>query len=200
MLSAGGAPAQVAANAYTLVGKPESYPIAGAMRRHVVAIRVPYGKARPELHALLERVAREQHKKLRSDALMVYAYRQDEGTDGQPSVGRAVIAPFGEWGKAAERGPVRVVVEIEPSYFAGSPARANGTAKRLVTEGATQRVDISRRFESWRPEDVVAEVPVGTTVTILETRTSGPYVTRYRVRLKHRGKTIVGWVHDSEVR
>jgi hypothetical protein len=61
-------------------------------------------------------------------------------------------------------------------------------------------VSVSRRFESWNDADIVAKVSTGTVVAILETRTSGPYVTRHRIKVTKNGTSIEGWVHASEVK
>ncbi len=91
-------------------------------------------------------------------------------------------------------------VDLEDAYFAGDPNQATGQTKVLVSEGRSKTIFLSRRFESWGDADLVANVPAGTAVEILETRTSGPSVTRYRVRARVRGKAVQGWVFDSDVR
>jgi hypothetical protein len=191
---------QAAGGGYTMAGPPENVSTGIAPRRFVVRIRVPFGKSRQDVEALLDQVVREQQRALRASALTVFAYRPGDPIDGAYSVGRAVIAPFGDWARAGERGPLQVRIDVESSYFAGDPSQATGTKKRLVSEGALRSVFVSRRFESWGDTDLIARVPLGTPVTILETRTYGPYVTRYRIRVKHRSKVIEGWVHDSDVR
>jgi hypothetical protein len=192
-------PAQSGRAEYTVVGQPENYPTSTAPRRFVVRIRVPYGKTHRDVRALLERIARDQQRALNADALTVFAYRPKDPVDGTYSVGQATIAPYGDWALAGEAGPLRIHVDLQEAYFAGNPNRATGKIKRLISHGALRTVSISRRFESWGDADIIATVPAGTAVEILETRTSGPYLTRYRVRLKMHGKVVVGWIHDSDV-
>ncbi len=91
-------------------------------------------------------------------------------------------------------------VDLEDAYFAGDPNRATGQTKMLVSEGRSKTVFLSRRFESWGDADLVARLSAGMAVEILETRTSGPDITRYRIRARVRGNAVEGWVHDSDVR
>lgn len=192
-------PAQQPAPAYTVVGAPENVPSAAAPRRYVVRLRIPYGQSRQDVRTLLEQVATEQRAKLNAAALMVFAYRPSDPVTGTYSAGRAIIAPQGDWARAGESGPLKTVVDLQDAYFAGDPARSTGMKKYLVSAGRSHTVSLSRRFESWNDADILAEVSTGTVVDILETRTSGPYVTRYRVRVKKNGKLIEGWVHASAV-
>ncbi len=200
LLSAQPSQAQSSPQGYTLIGAPENKPFGGAPRRFVVRIHVPYGRTRAEVRELLERVAIEQQRTLKANAVTVFAYRPGDTGDGAYSVGRAVVAPHGEWARAAERGPMIARVDLEDAYFAGDPNQATGQTKVLVSEGRSKTIFLSRRFESWGDADLVANVPAGTAVEILETRTSGPSVTRYRVRARVRGKAVQGWVFDSDVR
>jgi hypothetical protein len=190
---------QSAGEGYKMVGAPENVPTRIAPRRFMVRIRMPFGKSRQEVESLLDQVVREKQRALRANAVTLFAYRPGDPIDGAYSVGRAVIAPFGDWARAGERGPLQVKIDVESSYFAGDPRQATGTKKRLVSEGALRSVFVSRRFESWADTDLIARVPRGTPVTILETRTYGPYVTRYRIRVKQNSTIIEGWVHDSDV-
>ena len=185
---------------FTIVGSPEKLPTASAPRRYTVRIRVPFGKSRQVVQALLERVAQEQQRALNANALTVFAYRPGDPVNGIYSVGEATIAPFGDWSRAGEQGPLRTTVTLRDEYFAGDPSKATGTMKVLTSEGALKTISLSRRFESWGDADIVARIRVGTTVQILETRTSGPYVTRFRIRVKSGGKVVEGWVHDNNVK
>jgi hypothetical protein len=192
--------AQAIPEGYTIVGRPENVPSSSAPRRFTVRIRVQFGKSRSEITTLLERVARQQQRDLRANAVTIFAYRPGDPTDGQYSVGRAMIAPYGDWSRAGENGPLRVQIDLENAYFSGDPARQNGTTKRFSSDGASRTVFVSRRFESWGDADIIARVSTGIDVLVLETRTSGPYLTRLKVRFRLRGKSIEGWVDDTDVR
>ena len=189
-----------AADSVEVVGPPENTPSPAAPRRYTVRVRVPYGLTRDQLTAMLTRVAEGRRRALDANALLVLAYRQGEPGSGPYTAGRAVIAPYGEWGWAGEPGPLQVKVDVADAYFAGDPTAATGSERVLVTDGRTQTIRLSRRFESGGDADVVAQLPAGTKVTILETRTSGRAITGYRVRAQQGGRKVEGWVRRENVR
>jgi hypothetical protein len=131
---------------------------------------------------------------------MVFAYGPGDRIDGTYTVARAVIAPNGRWDLASRRSPLAmaVAVDLNPEYFAPKRSLHLGATKRLTTTSPSGTISVSRRFESWRDEDIVAKVRTGTPVEIVESRRDG-FVNRIKVRFTYKGRAMEGWVFPYSV-
>jgi hypothetical protein len=179
-----------------IVGAPEAVHIAGA-KRFAVRATVPLGLTRDELRGLLAAAAEREARRLGADALMLFAYREGENPTGIYTAGRAVVAPGGDWSRARERGTApQTTVELEERYFAPPDELQAGASGVLMSAGASGEVALSRSAQSWHDEDIVAHLPAGARVTVVEVWRDA-YLTRYRVRGRTRERMVTGWVHKD---
>lgn len=170
--------------------------------RYSSRVLVPLGRTREELTATLEQAARTLADQTGADAVMVFAYRQGDKPSGAYTAGRAIYAPNGRWDEAGEDGPMQVIVELNDLYFAPPAARASAGDTVTLKSTLLDSVALSREYGSWSDDDIVARVPNGARVVVLDTR-SEPVVNeeliRYRVRTLDPAALHEGWVHKWDV-
>lgn len=157
----------------------------GRVSRFSSRIVVPLGRTREELAATLEQAARRLAAETGADAVMVFAYRDDDRPSGSYSAGRAIYAPNGKWEDADTGGPMRVQVDLNELYFA-LPVTHDVVGDTISVVGSyDDQVSISKEYGSWGDEDIVARVANGTRAIVLEYRSEpmGDHeFMRYRVR------------------
>jgi hypothetical protein len=96
----------------------------GYIRRRV-RIVVPLGLSKEILEGNLKHAAYSIYDKTRPNAVMVFAYREDDQEKSSYSAGRCILAPDGEWKKANQkvsRSELKAVVDLAEAYF--SPSKA----------------------------------------------------------------------------
>lgn len=96
----------------------------GVVKRRSVKTEVPRGLTPDELSFNLKHCIATQFNAFKPDSMMVYAYEEGSALEGPYSAGRAIFAPFGEWGKAqdgvAYNIPVqefKFSIDLAPKYF-----------------------------------------------------------------------------------
>jgi hypothetical protein len=89
----------------------------GTAKRFSRRIVIPLGRTREEVRETLKRASRDLLGQREVDAAMIFGYRPNESREGSYSVGRAVIAPGGDWSKASSGEQKRVSIELVESYF-----------------------------------------------------------------------------------
>lgn len=168
------------------------------MSRRII---VPLGRTRAEVEATLRRAARELHEETNADAIGIYAYRPQDDPSGQYSVGRAILAPNGDWSEAGSSGPMRTTVDLNELYFrpAVERVKAGDTVELISRRG--EPIEISNDYGAWYEEHIVARVQPGTHAVVLERRSEpmgDQEFVRYRIRTEGSPRAE-GWVHGSNV-
>lgn len=187
---------------YSQIGEIEDSSWAIA-RRFSSRIVIPIGRSRKEVKITLERAAKNLMEETNADAVMVFAYRPNDPTNGMYSVGRAIYAPNGRWEDAAKNNPKKISVYINDLYFE-VPDNNGKSGDTISLHNSTNKyVSISKKYESWQDIDIVARVPNGTKAIILK-RKSEPMgneeFIRYFIRTLGLSKKYEGWVHKHDSR
>ena len=172
--------------------------------RKVVRISVPFGLSRKELDNNLKQAAWAVYNKQKCNAVMVFAYREGDKVTGVYTAGRVILAPNGKW----EDGHLKdnkmiATVELSDLYFKKEKTSDN-KAKHIILLGEYKKVGVSNKFNSWMDEDIIVRIPNGTKAEILEVKkqavSSNYELTRYRIKVKYKGKIYIGWVHDFDTK
>lgn len=184
---------------YKMVGSPEDISIPAA-KRISARIIITEGRTRQEVVATLEKAARELFDKTDANAVMVFAYRPGDLTDGGFTVGRAVFAPEGKWESAASNEKIAITTDLSDLYF--SAKKQQPTIDKVITLKSTYSsyVAVSNEQGSWNDGNIIARVDNGTKANLLEIRkyhTDNYELVRFRVRIKSSPPTE-GWVHASD--
>lgn len=183
----------------------------GSAIRKSVKIVVPLGLTKEALEENLKDAAWTIFKKHNANAVMVFAYREDDTNKSTYSAGRCIMAPDGDWSKATERYPgipMRTVVDFADSYFGPKKTIAVNSLVELngVFPGTktVYDIDLSRKADSWDPdENIIVSIPAGTPATVIEIKkfiSSGGETIRYKVNADYKGRQYTGWVHDWQVK
>ena len=177
--------------------------------RLVVQIFVPPNQSREHLTDTIKRVmcsvySSKRAAGLRLGAIAIFAFKQ--GTDAQQGMfdaGRGDFAPFGDWSKADANVPLaqwRANVSLAESYFSETKTIAIGSRVTLSNDPT----NVSDDPKNWGDEHQIGEIRKGAKATVTDVRSeevgAPSKAVRYKVRLKRRGRTIEGWVHESAVR
>jgi len=174
----------------------------GDVKRLAVRIVVPLGRTQEELTATLERAAIEVSTATQADAITILAYRPQDTPTNQYTAGRAVYAPNGNWGDAASSEPKQISVDLNTLYFASASEMFASGDIVVLKDSTIQKVDLSREYNSWMDEDIIASVPNGTEAKVVEYRMEAigdQELIRYKVRISTGGDIVDGWVHRSDV-
>lgn len=190
---------------YKQVGEIENVSY-GDVRRFSARIVVPDGLSSKQLTEMLTDAVKAVTIKYNANAAMVFAFRTKDKDIATSTwtVGRAVYAPNGEWGDAAENAEKKTVVQLGKIYF--QPEKANtlksGSKTTLTSENETP-IEVSRSRDVWLPDQIIAKIPSGTSVIILEryekALTSEFIFARYRIKASYQEKEIEGWVFEEDV-
>lgn len=170
-------------------------------------IEVPLHRTRKEIEATLKKSVLDLYKKRQSrpKAISVFAYMPGDDFESAFTVGKAIYAPNGKWEDATKRGTMKFSFDIGTVYFDVSKLTeqfASGTQTQLKSPDSNF-VRISQSTDDWSDRKMVASVPEGTLVEIMDHKvlayTSGFYEIWFRVQLKQHGKKIEGWVRQNNI-
>lgn len=92
----------------------------GGATRKTLNIIVPAALTREALGQNMRHAARELYQQEQPDALIVFAYKEGDSTDGSYTAGMLTFAPYGEWGRAGEQvspDKYQAVIEVDESYL-----------------------------------------------------------------------------------
>jgi len=201
------AASQGGAAQYEQVGPVEDVSFAGA-RRVTARITIPPGYEREAVHKALEQAAELIAQKENASAVMIFAFRPEDDLSGAYTVGRAIYAPNGRWEDARSPAPKQAVIDMGSVYFSEEdPALpAVGDRVRLKSTLPTRPTTVAlyRDSEKWGDDEhTLATVPVGTEGVVLERKaravTAEVELIQYHVQLTYKGKSLDGWVFDSNV-
>ena len=116
----------------------------------------------------------------------------------------AVYAPNGEWGDAGENAAKEVSIQLGDLYFQEKEADTPGQGSKVTltsTDGSS--IGISRSRDEWTRDQIIANMPSGSTAMVLERyekALSADFLfIRYRVRTTYNGNQVEGWVHEEEI-
>jgi hypothetical protein len=191
---------------YQEVGKIRDLSIQGT-KRIIAHITIPLGRTEEEVRATLKKAAIEIAKREKAVATTIKAYRPNDKVTGVYTAGRAIYAPNGKWEDAATKAPMACIIEFDKNslYFKNEQASTTTKTKQkmVLTSKSGKPVGISRKRDSWTDDDIIANIPPGTSVVILkkhkEAITPEMVFIRCKVRVNWKGKNVVGWVHDYNI-
>jgi hypothetical protein len=188
---------------YKQVGEIEDFSY-GKVGRYSIRIIVPLGRTKDEVRATLEKaVVGLKEKKRNAKAIMVFAYRPDDNPHSTFSVGRATIAPNGEWGKSATSDPMKITIELGELYFSNAATSINEGNNVNLKDPKGGTISLSREFGNWGDDYIIAIVPSNTPAVILERRAEavgGSYeLVRYKVKIMQGGFSKEGWVFKNAI-
>ncbi|BBO79640.1 hypothetical protein DSCO28_02060 [Desulfosarcina ovata subsp. sediminis] len=175
----------------------------GKIKRIVAHIVIPLGRTNEEVRETLKKAAIEIGNREHAKATTVKGYRpQDKDRTGQWTVGQATYAPNGRWEDADTNSPLSVTVELSKDslYFQKEEASKIGKNFILKEQGGGP-VEISKYRDNWGDKDIIAKLPSGTDVTIIE-RYEKPITSEMlltRVRVRDEKNEIEGWVFGEDV-
>lgn len=171
--------------------------------RKVIRITLPDNLSKQEVEENLKHAAWNEYNKEKPNALMVYAYRQSDNYNGGYTVGQAILAPNGKWENAGENGPMQVSINLGTTYFEKPEKTLKAGTKVKLKDEYDPKLGISGKLDKWNDEDFIVKVPNGTNAEIVEVKkqalSPGFTMTRYRVKVKYKGKTYIGWVNESDM-
>lgn len=175
----------------------------GRIKRVVVNIIIPLGRTEKEVHETLKKAAIEIGKREHAKAAAVKGYRpQDKERTGTYTVGQATYAPNGKWGDADSNAPMSVTVELSKDSLYFRKEQTTKTGKNFILKEAQGGpISISRNRDNWGDKNIIAKIPSGTPVSVLERYevpiSSSMLLTRVHVRVEK--KKLEGWVFGSDV-
>jgi hypothetical protein len=188
---------------YAEYGLPEDVSFAGVKRIKAVII-IPLGYTEAQVRVLLEQAARTIGTREKARATSIFAYRPQDNLSSPYTIGQAIYAPNGRWEDARLNTPLAVTITLGTLYFREEPSNQpkQGDQAALISQRETT-IDFSRSSKSWGRTDIIAQIPVGTSITIVERQefplTAHEVMIRYLVRVQWQGKVIEGWVHGDQI-
>ena len=197
---------------YEIVGGLEDDSIVSegdSIWRYTRRISIPLGRSEKQLKATLRKALLDLHKEVTPwpyHALMILAYRPDDDSKQIYSAGKAVLSPNGLWADAAKPGPLEVLTVVSHAYTKPTEEELQEKRTRLVlapSERSYSRlVRISKTWESWEEKDIIAKVPPGHPVKVIDRYSewiADYHFVRIKIETQIDGKTIKGWVHDYNI-
>lgn len=168
------------------------------------AVVVADSLSRSDVEQALSAAVRELATETSADAAVVRGFRTEDSVSGGYTVGSAVYAPNGRWGDAGGSGARAVSVTFNEAYF--KPRQqllAEGEAANLGRSSEAEGVvRLTSERDDWGDDNLVAEVPFGTSATVLEAHSEvlpGWVLVRYRVRTTSGARRTQGWVMGADV-
>jgi hypothetical protein len=172
--------------------------------KHIVAhIIIPLGRTVEEVNKTLEKAAIEIGKKTNSKATVVKGYRpQDKRRTGMWTVGRATYVPNGRWEDCDKNDPMSVTVELSTNALYFQKIKPLKTGKGFILKKASGGpIKLSCYHDRWYENDIIAKLPSGTPVTVLEYNESPISSEKLliRVHVQDEKNNLEGWVPGEEV-
>ncbi|RJP78982.1 MAG: hypothetical protein C4522_10690 [Desulfobacteraceae bacterium] len=175
----------------------------GGSIRVVGHIVIPLGRTEQEVHATLKKAAIEIGTREHAKATQIRGYRpQDKERTGVFTVGQAHYAPNGRWEDADTNAPMIVKVELSKDSIYFQKTEPAKTGKGFLLKDPKGRpIDISRYRDRWGDNDIIAKLPSGTPVFVIERHetTIAPAMLLIRVRVRDEKKNLEGWVFGEDV-
>ena len=197
---------EISRDSYRRLGSVEDMSYSNVKRLNI-RIEIPLHRTREEVEATLKKAALTLYKneQRRPKAISVFAYMPGDDHESAFTVGKADYAPNGKWADAGKRAPMKFSIDIGTVYFDVlklTERFASGTQIQLRSPNGDP-IRISRTTDDWSDRQMVTSVPEGTLVEIVDRKvwalTSEYFEIWFRVRLKHQGKEIAGWVRRINV-
>lgn len=140
----------------------------------------------------------EQHS---PKAISINAWKEGDKIEGKPTAGTCIFEPYGDWSRASEDVPLSLYntnINISGVYDKEVSVIAVGSKVKIFQEKGKQ-VGLSNKSDSCMTDELIANIPDGTTATILEVE-KFPMVdtvwVHYKISVKYVGSMISGWIHD----
>lgn len=177
----------------------------GTIKRIVVHIIIPLGRTEEEIRATLKKAAIEIGTREKAKATTVNGYRPQDDRSGVWTAGRAIFAPNGKWENAGDNAPMAVTVEVDMNslYFQKEHQEFYKDQEFILVSRDSAPVEISKYRDRWEDNDIVAKIPVGTPIQLIEAykvpMTPDKLFVRYHISVVWKGKTLDGWVHEEEI-
>jgi hypothetical protein len=125
--------------------------IAGA-KRYSIKIKVPIGLNRDELTFNFKHALKKYYEQYKTDALMIFAYRNDDNDMSSASAGIAIYAPYGDWARAQEKTNYQISLNFNEPYFNDS---AQSSIDNALSVNARQNTNQSLKQKPVQIGDVV---------------------------------------------
>ena len=178
----------------------ENLSISGAAR-FAVKISVPLGLSQEELKQNLSHAAWRLLKQKNANAVIIWAYRDDDKLRaGGFTAGKCILAPFGDWSKAAQRhslDDMRIVFEIADVYNRNDPIYKIGS-KAIVSKNSA----LLYPNDNFDPDDRKLFLRKGTVVTILQHNrefVTTEFLDTYKVAVNGNSKRA-GWMFGNDLK
>jgi len=190
---------------YKQIGKIEddSY---GNVRRVSARIVVAEGLSEAKVTEILTVAVKALATKYNANSSMVFAYRSKDKdiVKSTWTVGKAVYAPNGKWEDAEKDAEKKVVVQLGRIYFQSEKIDIPKTGSEItLTSKKENPIKISRLRDAWTSDQIIAQIPAGTSATILEryekALSSDFIFVRYRIKTSYQGKEVEGWVFGNNI-
>lgn len=172
--------------------------------RYTRKISVNLGLSRKELEDNLIHAAWELQKEKNATAVMIFAYRMDDTQRELYSAGRCILAPFGDWAKAADKqfnsiSNLTPVIDIAEVYFTNIPPMYRIKSNVIVNAQNTKLY----KNEDMNPDDIITLLKKGTKAIIVGSKrifSMDEFTDIYKIRFAVKGnKTAAGWVFGNKL-
>ncbi|HEX9826675.1 MAG TPA: hypothetical protein VGA80_08760 [Flavobacteriaceae bacterium] len=190
----------------------------GGIKRTQLRIVIPSGLEKNTVENNIKYAVIESYNKKESDRISVLVYEKGDNIESAFSVGKGDFAPNGKWEEISSEislenyklnidlnepyfKPKETTTEINASVILYKSEEWNRAKRAFVKANS---VPISNSAREWTEENIIVKVPNNSKGKIIdvykEKITGGSEIIRYKVEVRHNGKTYEGWINSDEIK